>query len=124
MFKIFILCRFYKSSKTQPSANLVFLLASGGHFNYFGTKKWLEDHLDTSSISELLSDVKFSICLDSLGNVDVSEARGAAAGTRANLNMHVSKPPKEDSHAGKFLAALKSLAEAEKAANRSSPVDK
>ena len=98
----------------------MFLLASGGHFNYFGTKKWLEDHLDTSSSSELLSDVKFSICLDSLGNIDVSEAAAA----KANLNMHVSKPPKEDSHAGKFLATLKSLAEAAKASNRSSPVDK
>ena len=108
--------RFYKSSKTQPAANLVFLLSSGGQFNYFGTKKWLEDHLDASSSSdsELLSDVKFSICLDSLGNVDVSEGAAAAA----SLNMHVSKPPKEDSHAGKFLAALKSLTEQVKAANR------
>ena len=97
----------------------MFLLASGGHFNYFGTKKWLEDHLDTHS-SELLSDVKFSICLDSLGNVDVSE--GVAA--KANLNMHVSKPPKEDSHAGRFLTALKSLSEAAKSSNHSSPVEK
>ena len=65
--------RFYKSSKTQPSANMVFLLASGGHFNYFGTKKWLEDPLAASSSSQLLSDVKFTVCLDSLGNVDVSD---------------------------------------------------
>lgn len=42
----------------------------------------------------------------------------------ASLNMHVSKPPKEDSHAGKFLAALKSLTEQAKAANRSSPIDR
>jgi len=110
--------RLYKSSKTQPSANLVFLLASGGHFNYFGTKKWLEDHLDiATSQSELLSDVKFTVCLDSLGNPDMSNGGGS------NLNMHVSKPPKDDSHAGRFLATLKSLAEAAKSANSSSPVD-
>jgi len=109
--------RFYKSSKTQPSANMVFLLASGGHFNYFGTKKWLEDHLDASSSSQLLSDVKFTVCLDSLGNVDVSDTTGTS------LNMHVSKPPKDDSHAGRFLSVLKGLAEAAKSANRSLPVD-
>ena len=64
--------RLYKSSKTQPSVNLVFLLSAGGKFNYFGTKKWLESHLDSSSSSELLSDVKFCLCLDAIGNTHLS----------------------------------------------------
>ena len=68
--------RLYKSSKTQPSVNLVFLLAAGGKFNYFGTKKWLESHLDSSSSSELLSDVKFCLCLDTVGNIHTS-SKGA-----------------------------------------------
>lgn len=104
--------RLYKSSKTQPSTNLVFLLAPGGKLNYFGTKKWLEDHLDASSSSELLTDVKFSLCLDTLGNVDQNAAAAAEGRKAASLNMHVSKPPKEDSHSGKFFAVLKSLAAA------------
>jgi len=112
--------RLYKSSKTQPSTNLVFLLAPGGKLNYFGTKKWLEDHLDASSSSELLTDVKFSICLDTLGNIDHTDDEKAS---RANLNMHVSKPPKDDSHAGKFLKVLQSLSDQMKSANASFPLD-
>ena len=112
--------RLYKSSKTQPSTNLVFLLAPGGKLNYFGTKKWLEDHLDASSSSELLTDVKFSICLDTLGNVDQTDE---VKRSKANLNMHVSKPPKDDTHAGKFLNVLKSLSEQMKSANASLPLN-
>jgi hypothetical protein len=43
--------------------------------------------------------VAFVLCLDTLGG-----SQG-----RKQLHMHVSKPPKEDSHAGKFLANLQSI---------------
>merc|ERR1719510_675639 len=107
--------RLYKSSKTQPSVNLVFLLSSGGKFNYFGTKKWLESHLDSSSSSELLSDVKFCLCLDAIGNVPLmskaTEQKENKDNTDSVLNMHVSKPPKEDSHSGRFFASLENLSQ-------------
>jgi len=101
--------KIYKSMKTQPSVNLVFLLSSGGKFNYFGTKKWLENHLDSSSSSELLSDVKFVLCLDSVGNARLSAQNENA--NKRSLNMHVSKPPKEDSHSGRFFNSLQSMSE-------------
>ena len=123
--------RLYKSSKTQPSVNLVFLLSAGGKFNYFGTKRWLENHLDASSSSELLSDVKFCLCLDTLGNT-LSAANSAEkiepeTAARENglpkenaknsmvLNMHVSKPPKEEGHAGRFYSFLQKMAQKSKA---------
>ena len=84
--------KMYASSRSRPPMGLAFLLSSGGAMNYFGTKKWLEHHLDHDSQFELLSDVPFVTCLDTLAGKD--------------LKMHVSKPPKADSHAGKFLANL------------------
>ena len=118
--------RFYKSTKTQPSVNMVFLLSSGGKFNYFGTKKWLENHLDASSSSELLSDVKYCLCLDTLGNkllpsplvdeVESLETKNVKKDSPQEninaytLNMHVSKPPKEDSDAGRFFDSLQKMA--------------
>ena len=101
--------KIYKSMKTQPSVNLVFLLSSGGKFNYFGTKKWLENHLDSSSSSELLSDVMFVLCLDSVGNARLSAQNENA--NKRSLNMHVSKPPKEDSHSGRFFNSLQSMSD-------------
>ena len=120
-----IFSRLYKSSKTQPSVNLVFLLSAGGKFNYFGTKRWLESHLDSSSSSELLSDVKFCLCLDSIGNIPTfsklvaQEKSEESSSQKDNKNdnleertlyMHVSKPPKEDSHSSRFFSSLQSVA--------------
>jgi len=85
--------KMYASSKSRPPMRIAFLLSSGGALNYFGTKKWLESHLDQDSQIELLNDVPFVTCLDTLSGSD-------------KLKMHVSKPPKADSHAGKFLANL------------------
>merc|ERR1711935_689765 len=85
--------KMYASSKSRPPMRIAFLLSSGGALNYFGTKKWLESHLDQDSQIELLNDVPFVACLDTLSGYD-------------KLRMHVSKPPKADSHAGKFLANL------------------
>ena len=110
--------RIYKSSKTQPPVNLVFLLSGGGKFNYFGTKKWLENHLDSTSSSELLSDVKFCLCLDTIGSVHSSaqtssdeENEKKSNPNSRQLNMHVSKPPKEDSHSGRFFNSLQAMSQ-------------
>ena len=53
--------------RTHPAYSLVFLLSGGGKLNYAGTKRWLEEHLDHDATSDLLSNVKFILCLDSLG---------------------------------------------------------
>jgi hypothetical protein len=52
--------------------------------------------------SELLADVAFAVCLDTLG--------GGGIPARHELHMHVSKPPKDDSPAGKFYANLQAIA--------------
>ena len=130
--------RLYKSSKTQPSVNLVFLLSGGGKFNYFGTKRWLENHLDASSSSELLSDVKFCLCLDTLGNTlssagslektESETASGENGVPKDNakksmvLNMHVSKPPKEEGHAGRFYSSLQKMAQKAKSDQQSGTI--
>merc|ERR1719270_1951088 len=85
--------KLYTSSRTKPTFGLAFLLSSGGSLNYFGTKKWTDSHLDQDSQIELLNDVPFVTCLDTLSGSN-------------KLKMHVSKPPKPDSHAGKFLTNL------------------
>lgn len=76
-----LLSRLYTSSRTHPQFNLIFLLSAGGKFNYHGTKKWIEDNIDSSEGS-LLPDSLFTMCLDSVGSDN-------------RLYFHVSKPPKE-----------------------------
>jgi Zn-dependent M28 family amino/carboxypeptidase len=33
----------YRSSKSRPKFNMVFLLAGGGKINFLGTKRWLDE---------------------------------------------------------------------------------
>ncbi|XP_033101240.1 nicalin-1-like [Anneissia japonica] len=73
--------KLYANSKTQAKYNLLFLLSGGGKFNYQGTKRWIEDSLESTETT-ILSEVSHVLCLDSIG-----------AGN--SLFMHVSKPPKE-----------------------------
>ncbi|KAK2177660.1 hypothetical protein NP493_587g04014 [Ridgeia piscesae] len=73
--------KLYTNSRTHAKFNLLFLLSAGGKLNYMGTKRWIEDQLDSSE-SSLLTDVSYVMCLDSLG-----------AGE--NLYLHVSKPPRD-----------------------------
>jgi hypothetical protein len=47
--------------------SIVFLLSGGGDINYAGTKPWLEEHLDMDITSDVLSNVQFVLCMDSLG---------------------------------------------------------
>ncbi|XP_040566090.1 BOS complex subunit ncln [Lepeophtheirus salmonis] len=91
--------KLYSSSRTHPGYNLVFLLSGGGKINFLGTKKWLEEHQDNDLSSEILSNVAFVACLDTLGHEE-----------EGSLYFHVSKPPKEESLAGRFLKHLQNVA--------------
>lgn len=37
----------YSNTKSHGKYNIVFLVTGGGKFNYQGSKKWLEDQLDS-----------------------------------------------------------------------------
>nr|CAG4636847.1 EOG090X02MW [Ceriodaphnia reticulata] len=76
-----------------PRFNLVFILTGGGKLNYLGSKKLLEDQLDGVE-GGLFQDTIFALCLDSLGN-------------GSELNVHVSKPPKDGSNSAIFIEMLK-----------------
>jgi len=82
----------YSSTRSHPHHNLLFLLSGGGKLNYAGTKRWLEEHLDMDTTSDILANVDFVLCLDSLG--------------KSPLKLHVSKPPKEGSAGDKFYKDL------------------
>jgi hypothetical protein len=74
----------------------VFLLSGGGKINYIGTKRWLDEQKEDPN-SEILTNLKLAICIDSLG------------ANSNNINMFVSKPPKEGTIAFDFLEALRTL---------------
>lgn len=86
----------YSGSRTHPAYSLVFLLSGGGKLNYAGTKRWLEEHLDLDTTSDILSNVQYVLCLDSLGK-------------ERPLNLHVSKPPKDGSAGALFLENLRAV---------------
>lgn len=88
----------YSSSRSHPNHNLLFILSGGGKLNYAGTKRWLEEYLDMDTASDLLANVDFVLCLDSLG--------------KTPLRLHVSKPPKDGSPGDKFYHHLVSVSKA------------
>ncbi|XP_005090447.1 nicalin-1 [Aplysia californica] len=87
--------KLYTNSRTHAKYNLVFLLSGGGKFNYQGSKRWIEDNFEAAE-GNMLSDVAFVLCLDTLG-----------AGNE--LKLHVSKPPREDSAGGQFYKQLEEV---------------
>lgn len=88
----------YSSSRSHPNHNLLFILSGGGKLNYAGTKRWLEEYLDMDTASDLLANVDFVLCLDSLG--------------KSPLKLHVSKPPKEGSPGDIFYNHLVAVSNA------------
>ncbi|XP_073999451.1 BOS complex subunit NCLN isoform X2 [Rhodnius prolixus] len=86
-----LLSLLYSNSRTHGHVNIVFLISGGGSLNYQGSKKWLEDQLESVD-STLLQDVQFVLCLDSVA--------------QPLLNMHVSKPPRERSPLNNFYTEL------------------
>ncbi|XP_014288799.1 BOS complex subunit ncln [Halyomorpha halys] len=87
-----IFSHLYSNSRAHAPVNILFFLSGGGKFNYQGSKKWLEDHLDTLEGS-LLQEAIYVLCLDT-----VSSNKG--------LFLHVSKPPKEGSSLAKFFQGI------------------
>ncbi|KAL4227382.1 hypothetical protein ACF0H5_012824 [Mactra antiquata] len=87
--------KLYSNSRTHAKYNLVFLLSGAGKFNYLGSKKWIEETLENVD-SNLLSDIAYVLCLDTIGQKD-------------SLRLHVSKPPKDDSPGGEFLKHLETV---------------
>uniref|UniRef100_A0A8C5P5V9 BOS complex subunit NCLN n=1 Tax=Leptobrachium leishanense TaxID=445787 RepID=A0A8C5P5V9_9ANUR len=85
--------RLYTYKRTHANYNLLFFASGGGKFNYQGTKRWLEDHLDHTDSSLLQDNVAFVLCLDTLGSGD-------------SLHLHVSKPPREGTLQHIFLKEL------------------
>ncbi|KAL7127091.1 hypothetical protein ABFS83_14G231500 [Erythranthe nasuta] len=66
----------YSNPKTRGRYNLLFLLTSGGPYNYNGTQKWLH-----SVDQRLRETIDYAICLNSIGS------------SSNELWLHVSKPP-------------------------------
>lgn len=92
-----IFSKLFDKSRTQPKYNILFLLAGGGKFNYQGTKKWIEDNVESSEIS-LLAEADYVLCIDAIGQSD-------------GLNLHVSKPPKEGSQGFYLIEDLKQVSQ-------------
>nr|CAG4642367.1 EOG090X02MW [Evadne anonyx] len=96
------LVRLFSRLASQPGQNglsrfnLVFVLTGGGKLNYLGSKKILEDQLDGVD-GGLFQDTGYVLCLDSLGKGE-------------ELNVHVSKPPKEGSKSFTFVENMKNVA--------------
>jgi len=102
-----VLGKLYNDPKTHPRYNVLFLLASGGKFNYIGSRKWLEEALDNTAYSNLhyssslLPLSKLTLCLDTLASKSTDK--------QGRLHMHVSKPPKEGSVAHKIYSNIKKV---------------
>ncbi|KAM4709783.1 BOS complex subunit ncln-like [Discoglossus pictus] len=86
----------YRSPLTRPKCNLLFALTGGGKFNYQGSKRWIEEHLDHSETSLLHENIAFVLCLDTLANGN-------------SLHIHVSKPPQEGSAQWEFMKKLQTV---------------
>lgn len=58
-----LLSLLYSNSRTHGHVNIVFLISGGGSLNYQGSKKWLEDQLE--SVDSTLLQVNWSYYLTS-----------------------------------------------------------
>ncbi|PAA55767.1 hypothetical protein BOX15_Mlig004900g1, partial [Macrostomum lignano] len=76
-----LLSYYYGMPGVRPKYSVLFLLTSGGKLSYFGTKRWIEDNLESPD-STVLARVVMALCLDSVG-------------LEPAVNLHVSKLPKE-----------------------------
>ncbi|CAN2390067.1 regulation of protein complex stability [Pristimantis euphronides] len=86
----------YNSPGSRGRYNLLFALTGGGKFNYQGSKRWIEEHLDHTETSILHENVAFVLCLDTLANGD-------------SLHLHVSRPPAEGTAQWDFMKELQSV---------------
>ncbi|XP_040276789.1 nicalin-like [Bufo bufo] len=86
----------YNTPRSQGRYNILFSLTGGGKFNYMGSKRWIEEHLDHTETSILHENVAFVLCLDTLANGD-------------SLHLHVSRPPAEGTAQWEFMKELQSV---------------
>ncbi|XP_075698706.1 BOS complex subunit NCLN-like [Rhinoderma darwinii] len=86
----------YNNPRSRGRYNILFSLTGGGKFNYQGSKRWIEEHLDHSETSILHENVAFILCLDTLANGD-------------SLHLHVSRPPAEGTAQWAFMKELQSV---------------
>lgn len=84
-----IFSKLYNQVSSSAKYRIVFVLdESGSLLNYQGVKKWLEN------VEENIHNVEFAICLEGLAeSID-------------DINMHVSKPPKEGTNVYRFYEIL------------------
>eukprot|EP01025_Chloroclados_australasicus_P058115 TRINITY_DN7276_c0_g1_i1.p1 TRINITY_DN7276_c0_g1~~TRINITY_DN7276_c0_g1_i1.p1 ORF type:complete len:564 (-),score=44.65 TRINITY_DN7276_c0_g1_i1:148-1812(-) len=77
--------KLYSYQESRPYYNMLFMLTSGGAWNYAGTQHWLDGRADPS----LLESIEVAVCLDSLGRWSQNN--------QGQVNMIYSKPAKEES---------------------------
>lgn len=96
-----VFSKLYSNMKTKPKANLVFFISGGGKLNYFGTKKWLYENLESNheEQSNVFENLQFVLCLESLADSLNSKS----------LHMYVSKPPKSSTPAALFFENLNDI---------------
>ncbi|GBG74253.1 hypothetical protein CBR_g17963 [Chara braunii] len=75
--------RLYARARMLGTYNLLFVLTSGGPYDYEGTKQWLMSF--EKNFPHLMESVEFALCLNTIGS------RGR------NLYLHSSKPPTDPS---------------------------
>lgn len=73
------LSKLYVNARTQARYNVVFLLSSGSHLNFAGTRHWIDSSATGSAVRDSL---EWVICLDGIA-------------TAGDLYLHVSRPSKD-----------------------------
>ncbi|KAL7062874.1 hypothetical protein AAHC03_0733 [Spirometra sp. Aus1] len=82
-------------AKNAPKYNIIFLLTSGGKFNFLGSRRWLEMNLEDTAGLAILDSITQVICLEGLG-----------ANFDDRLRLHVSRMPRDGSFSQKLVSAL------------------
>ncbi|GAV03462.1 hypothetical protein RvY_13881 [Ramazzottius varieornatus] len=92
-----VLSKLSRSQKSSPKIDLMVLISGGGKYNFFGTKKWLDEQGENAE-SSLASRIRYAVCVDGVGN-------------GGQLRTYVSRPPKEGSTIGRSLQFLNQTSE-------------
>jgi hypothetical protein len=86
--------KLYSNARTQARYNVVFLLSSGSHLNYAGTRHWIDSSATGSAVRDSL---EWVLCLDGLAR-------------EGELFLHASRPPK-DPNAARLYDTFTAVAE-------------
>uniref|UniRef100_A0A673W6Z3 BOS complex subunit NCLN n=1 Tax=Salmo trutta TaxID=8032 RepID=A0A673W6Z3_SALTR len=90
------LVRLFQKLYSNPHSqyHLLFSLTGGGKYNFLGTKRFIEENMDHTSL--LHDNVAFVLCLDTLANGD-------------DMFLHVSRPPKPGTPQHAFVQHLEQV---------------